>query len=78
MAGGRSTYYLDNAKQLPHADIIQKPVILEKVFDTIYEYLNLDSYEHEQFSDHYRLKQLKDYYSKMESWLEKFGGILEN
>lgn len=71
------SYFVQHAKQLPHADLITKPVTLEAIFDLLNESLNLDDIEYDQFSNQYKLSQLKKYAQTMGSWLEKFGSLLE-
>ncbi|KAA3617652.1 MAG: response regulator [Calditrichaeota bacterium] len=72
------SYYVEHAKQLPHTDLIKKPVTLEAIFDLLYDSLNLEQVEYEQFSNHYKLTQLKKYSGTIGSWLEKFGSLLDN
>jgi len=71
------SYYVEHAKQLPHTDLITKPVTLEGIFELLYESLNLEEVEYDQFSNHYKLVQLKEYSKTMGSWLERFGSLLE-
>lgn len=71
------SYFVQHATQLPHADLITKPVTLEAIFDLLNESLNLDDIEYDQFSNQYKLSQLKKYAQTMGSWLEKFGSLLE-
>ncbi len=72
------SYFVEHAKTLPHKDLITKPVTLEGIFNLLFESLNLEEMEYEQFSDHYKLSQLRKYSKTMGSWLEKFGSLLDN
>ncbi len=63
---------------LPHDAELKKPFTLEKLFAILEKQLDLESIEYEQFTNEYRLKEMKEYAKTMEDWLEKFGSILEN
>lgn len=78
MFSNPGTYYIEHAKQLPHAEIIQKPFTLEEVFQILHSYINLNDISYEQFSNKYKLDQFKKYTAKMELWVEKFGSLLES
>ena len=69
---------LDYARQLPHADILQKPLSLEIIFKKLTDHINLNDIEYEQFSNQYKLDQFKKYAGNLEDWLEKFGSLLDN
>ncbi len=66
------------ARELPHEAELKKPFTLEKLFELLEKQLDLGSIEYEQFTNEYRLKEMKNYAETMESWLEKFGSILES
>jgi len=68
--------FMKQAKLLPHADIIIKPMKLEDVFKKLHYSLDFENFEYEQFSNQYRLEQLKKYNKMMDEWLEKFGSLL--
>jgi hypothetical protein len=68
---------VENAKQLPHINLITKPIISEVIFELLNESLNLEEMEFDQFSIQYKLKDFKKYSQTMDSWLEKFGALLD-
>jgi len=77
MHSNKSAYYLKHAKRLPHAGLIEKPFELENIFKILQSQLDFDSITYEQFSNQYKLNQLKNYADSMSEWLEKFGALLE-
>lgn len=69
---------ITQARQLPHADTIKKPVNIEHLFETLRINLKLDENGFEHFSNLYRLKTYKEFSVNMNSWLDKLGSILNN
>jgi len=70
--------FVAEAKLLPHTAMLKKPVVLDNLFNLINTHLDLSSIKFEQFTNEYNLKQLKDYIEITDTWLEKFGALLNN
>ncbi|MCB0281016.1 MAG: hypothetical protein H6627_11660 [Calditrichae bacterium] len=78
MYTNEDSVYIDQAKRLPHADVVKKPVVLENIFKMLNKHLNLNEVEYEQFSNYYRLDQLQTFGDSLKQWLEKLGSLLEH
>ncbi len=70
--------FVAEAVALPHTARLKKPFSIEALFKLIDGALNLDAIEYEQFTNEYKLQQLKEYIGKTDTWLEKFGALLSN
>ena len=70
--------HVEHAKKLLHTEMIKKPFTLESIFNILYQHLNLNEFQYEQFSNRYKLEQLKSYSVSLSGWLEKLGSLLEH